>query len=159
MRAAGRIATLVLGVLLGAAARAEAPVAHPVEQGKACTDCHVHQPAEAPELHPSNVLPKDASVAEEGVQICTDCHAGEQSHVVGVKLDFTVPADLPLDADGAITCLTCHYTHGSLQSDTPRASFSFMDRLLGDPGLKKSYLLRRSNVHGELCLACHQTSR
>ena len=88
--------------------------------------------------------------------MCVDCHGEDSSsHIIGVTPDYTVPADLPLNHDNQITCLTCHYIHGSLQSETPMASTSFMDHLFNRARLHKSYVLRRNNARGELCLACH----
>jgi len=57
-----------------------------------------------------------------------------------------------------MACLTCHYVHGSLASDRPWASVSFMDRMTDDERMHKTYLLRRNNAEGALCLICHDTS-
>jgi cytochrome c len=78
---------------------------------------------------------------------------------VGLKLDFEIPADMPLDKKNRLSCLTCHYTHGNMDSDRPQASVSFMDRLLNANRLHKSFLLRRNNVDGELCLICHNSNQ
>ncbi|QPK64596.1 hypothetical protein IVG45_06470 [Methylomonas sp. LL1] len=53
------------------------------------------------------------------------------------------------------TCLTCHYAQGSLNSDKPWAGFSLMDRLFNVERRHISYLLRRDNSDGELCLNCY----
>jgi hypothetical protein len=88
--------------------------------------------------------------------MCSGCHDKDDGHKVGLKLDFEVPADLPLGKKNKLTCLTCHYTHGSLSSDKPQASVSFLDGMLDSERLHKSYLLRRNNAEGELCLTCHE---
>ncbi len=93
-----------------------------------------------------------------GITMCTGCHDPNAVHKVGLHIDFAVPADLPLDESNGMICLTCHYTHGSLVSDRPQASFSFIDQLIDAERLHKSFLLRRSNVNGELCLICHHVS-
>lgn len=95
---------------------------------------------------------------QDGVAMCSSCHDPDYVHKVDINIDFPIPADLPLDEKNNITCLTCHYTHGSLASDRPQASFSFMDRLVDAKRLHKSFLLRRRNVDGELCLICHNVS-
>lgn len=91
----------------------------------------------------------------DGVVMCSSCHDPSVVHKTGVNVDFPLPADLPLSQENEITCLTCHYTHGRLDSDRPQASFSFMDRLANAERLRKSFLLRRNNSNGELCLICH----
>ena len=89
-------------------------------------------------------------------KMCSTCHGDENtSHIVGVTADFIVPADLPLNAKKQVTCLTCHYVHGNLKSEKPVASSSFMDHLFNRGRLDKSFLLRRNNANGDLCLACH----
>jgi hypothetical protein len=66
---------------------------------------------------------------------------------------------MPLNKKNALSCLTCHYTHGDLTSIRPQASFSFMDRMVNAERLRKSFLLRRNNVDGELCLICHNPNQ
>jgi hypothetical protein len=88
--------------------------------------------------------------------MCSGCHDAEDGHKVGIKLYFEVPADMPLGEKNKLTCLTCHYSHGSLSSDRPQASVSFMDKMLDAERLHKSFLLRRNNTDGELCLTCHE---
>ncbi len=122
---------------------------------KACMSCHVKQPKILEKLNTKNNPIDYSTFNVDGVKMCITCHAEEEGHVVGVSIDFSIPADLPLDSNQSITCLTCHYTHGSLKSDRPQASYSFMDSLLGSERLHKSYLIRRNNVNGELCLTCH----
>jgi len=129
-----------------------------------CTNCHVA------DMNPSKLffdrkddellVTKNNSIdldafKLDGVAMCSSCHDPNNVHKVGIKIDFPVPADLPRGKKNDITCLTCHYTHGSLASDRPQASFSFMDRMVDAGRLHKSFLLRRSNVDGELCLICH----
>jgi hypothetical protein len=91
--------------------------------------------------------------------MCGSCHNPDDGHQVGLELDFQIPADLPLDKKNRMTCLTCHYTHGNLNSDRPQASFSFMDRLFDAERIHKSFLLRRNNTDGELCLTCHNINQ
>lgn len=124
-----------------------------------CDNCHLNTPATVPDGNTRNVRVRAGSFKQDGIHMCIGCHAEEEGHQVGISLDFSVPADLPLDKNNTITCLTCHYTHGSLNSDRPQASYSFMDVLLGSERLHKSFLIRRGNVNGELCLACHNSSK
>ncbi len=125
-----------------------------------CTVCH----DSAPKLKDDSIVnsknpPVDLNRFRlNGVAMCSSCHDPRWVHKTGVNADFPVPADLPLNQDNEITCLTCHYTHGRLDSDRPQASFSFMDRLVNAERLHKSFLLRRNNSNGELCLICHNPS-
>jgi hypothetical protein len=125
-----------------------------------CSSCHVRVP-ELTDDKPviSKNLPVDLNdFNQDGVDMCASCHDPTAYHKVHLAVDFPVPADLPLNQDNEIICLTCHYVHGRLDSDRPQASFSFMDRLLNAQRLHKSYLLRRNNSNGELCLSCHNPS-
>ena len=126
-----------------------------------CAGCHAaevhHDKAEL--LNTKNKQVELAAFNKDGVEMCTGCHDAEDGHKVGLKLDFEIPADMPLNKKDALSCLTCHYTHGNLTSDRPQASFSFMDRLLNAERLHKSFLLRRNNVDGELCLICHNSNQ
>ena len=127
------------------------------QQDESCLSCHATMPEQGVTTSTLAVKPDMAGYRGDGIQLCVSCHdVAEQSHKVGVTMDFTVPADLPLGEEQAITCLTCHYTHGSLRSDRPWASVSIMERLLNDERMSKSFLLRRNNVDGELCLTCHR---
>lgn len=126
-----------------------------------CASCH----ADTPELQSDEpLLTKNLPVqldkfAQDGVAMCSSCHDPNQGHKVGLNIDFPVPADMPLNPENDMICLTCHYTHGSLESDRPQASFSFMDRLMNAERLRKSFLLRRNNSDGELCLTCHNVTQ
>ncbi len=120
-----------------------------------CTACHLAQPTALPQ-NSQYRLPDLSQFKKDGISLCTDCHSEKNAHVVGHQIDFDIPADLPLDNQNAMTCLTCHYTHGDLTSDEPQASISFMDMLLNSERLTKSFLIRRSNRDGELCLICHK---
>ena len=120
-----------------------------------CISCHLSMPEIKADLNTKNNKVDLAEFKQDGIKMCTTCHDEEEGHVVGVSLDFSVPADLPLGTEKSIQCLTCHYTHGELLSTRPQASFSFMDRLLNSDRLHKSFLIRRSNISGELCLTCH----
>ncbi len=123
-----------------------------------CVSCHVEKPqiSKAGALETKNHRMDFAAFKRDGVEMCAGCHDAENGHKVNLKLDFEVPADMPTAAKNKLTCLTCHYTHGSLRSNRPQASVSFMDRLLDAERLQKSFLLRRNNVDGELCLICHE---
>ncbi|CAD6880450.1 hypothetical protein [Methylomonas albis] len=125
-----------------------------------CTNCHTATPQLKDEgiLQSKNITADQATFSKDGVAMCSSCHNPNQGHKVGLNIDFPVPADLPLNEDNDITCLTCHYTHGKLDSDRPQASHSFMDKLMNAERLKKSFLLRRNNSDGELCLTCHNTN-
>lgn len=127
----------------------------------ACTSCHMATPElkDNPPLNSKNLPVDQASFSQDGVAMCSSCHNPNQGHKVGLNIDFPVPADMPLNEDNDITCLTCHYTHGQLDSDRPQASFSFMDRLMNAERLHKSFLLRRNNSDGELCLTCHNVNQ
>jgi len=90
------------------------------------------------------------------VTICLQCHQQDAgTHSVNIEVAFPVPADLPLSDDKKMTCLTCHKAHGRLHSNRPWASVSFVDRLFASERMNKTYLLRRNNTNGELCLVCH----
>lgn len=129
-------------------------------KSQACTTCHNVNP----ESRHNGVLETRNNRIDleqftlDGTAMCSSCHNPDDGHKVGLKLDFQAPADLPLDKKNAMTCLTCHYTHGSLASDRPQASVSFLDSLFDDERLHKSFLLRRNNVDGELCLTCHNVN-
>jgi hypothetical protein len=127
-------------------------------QGADCTSCHLGRPqaATADLINSKNHQADAAAFKTDGIEMCTGCHDKDDGHKVGIKLDFDVPADLPLGAKNKLTCLTCHYAHGSLTSSRPQASFSFIDRMLDAELMHKSYLLRRNNTDGELCLTCHE---
>jgi formate-dependent nitrite reductase cytochrome c552 subunit len=123
-----------------------------------CVSCHTEKPqnAKASMLETKNHRADVAAFKSDGVEMCSGCHDANDGHKVGLKLDFEVPADMPLSRKNELTCLTCHYTHGSLSSNRPQASVSFMDSLLDAERLHKSFLLRRNNADGELCLTCHE---
>ncbi len=154
------IITFGLTLLLSIAVHAEGDNPHTVANGVNATDCsscHV-KPLKGgvPELlDTKNKAVNLEDFKNDGVAMCSSCHDPEDGHKIGLKLDFDVPVDMPLDKKNALSCLTCHYTHGKLTTDRPQASFSFMDRLVDADRLHKSFLLRRNNVDGELCLICH----
>ncbi|KJV07163.1 cytochrome c3 family protein [Methylocucumis oryzae] len=128
-----------------------------------CTDCHIETPLaklDNSEIFLSKNHPDDNSAfKQDGIAMCSSCHDPENGHQVGLNIDFTLPADLPLSLDNKLTCLTCHYMHGDLASERPQASYSVMDTLTDAERLHKSFLLRRSNVDGELCFVCHNVSQ
>lgn len=126
-----------------------------------CAACHRHAASHLPDAPTRTVLPKDEDFVVDPVAMCVSCHDQDEregSHPVGARPEFPVPADLPLDKDGRISCLTCHHNHGNIESDHQCASASALDRLFNRKHLRKSYLLRRENIRGELCKACHQTT-
>jgi hypothetical protein len=93
-----------------------------------------------------------------GVDICGTCHESSSvKHMIGKRPDFKVPGFLPLDKEGRITCLTCHYTHGPLKSESPWVDVSWIEQLSNSDRLHKTFLLRRNNRDGRLCLACHDS--
>ena len=124
-----------------------------------CLNCHIVQPETKEQLNTKNMPVVLSKFHLDGVAMCTRCHSDSAGHMVGVNIDFLIPADLPLSSNKSVSCLTCHYTQGSLISDRPQASYSFMDQLLDSDHLHKSYLIRRNNVNGELCLICHNTQQ
>ncbi len=116
-----------------------------------CLQCHL----DVDSLHRDK---KNQSMVfkKDEISMCMECHQHDAStHSVNIAVDFPVPADLVLSSTGKITCLTCHTVHGHLYSQRPWASCNFMDYLFNRERLNKTYLLRRNNAHGELCLACH----
>lgn len=124
-----------------------------------CVSCHVEKPKVVEDvalLNSKNHQADPTAFKADGVAMCTGCHSADEGHKVDLKLDFEVPADLPLGEKNKLTCLTCHYTHGDLKTTRPQASFSFIDRIVDAERLHKSYLLRRNNSEGELCLTCHE---
>ena len=121
-----------------------------------CLACHKTLSDKLLQTGGKYIIPDMSGFIKNATTMCTDCHGEDSSsHIIGVTPDYTVPADLPLNYNNQITCLTCHYIHGSLQSEKPMASTSFMDHLFNRERLYKSYMLRRNNAQGELCLACH----
>ena len=122
-----------------------------------CISCHAAEVRydQADVINTKNKQIDLTAFNNDGIAICSGCHNADEGHKVGLKLDFDIPADMPLNKKNTMSCLTCHYTHGSLESPRPQASFSFMDRMVNAERLHKSFLLRRNNVDGELCLTCH----
>ncbi len=151
-------------LLLVSAASAETEHPHTISNSSntaSCTQCHKAMPVSDKDgtLETRNNPVDRDSFNQDGTAMCSACHNPDDGHKVGLKLDFQAPADLPLDAKNKMTCLTCHYTHGSLTTERPQASFSFMDRLFDAERLHKSFLLRRNNADGELCLTCHTVNQ
>jgi len=121
-----------------------------------CLTCHKILSKENNFSNGMYQIPDMSKYKKDGVTMCIQCHVNERvSHLVGVTPEYIVPADLPLDENKRITCLTCHYIHGDLKSEKPMASASVMDYLFNRSRLNKSYVLRRNNAEGDLCLACH----
>ena len=123
-----------------------------------CASCHLEKPQVAITelLNSKNHQADPTYFKADGIEMCSGCHDKDDGHKVGLKLEFDVPADMPLGTKNKLTCLTCHYTHGSLSSSKPQASVSFMDSMLNAERLHKSFLLRRNNAEGDLCLTCHE---
>ena len=123
-----------------------------------CVSCHTEKPqhTQAGMLETKNHKADATAFKSDGVEMCSGCHNAEDGHKVGLEMDFEVPADLPLGENNKLTCLTCHYAHGSLSSAKPQASYSFIDSMVDAERLHKSFLLRRNNADGELCLTCHE---
>lgn len=127
-----------------------------------CSSCHIREPQLKDDalLTTKNIRVELDLFSQDGIAMCSSCHNPNQEHkMIGLVVDFPIPADMPLSKENAISCLTCHYVHGSLLADIPQASISFLDRLLNAERLRKSFLLRRNNVNGELCLICHNPSQ
>jgi len=121
-----------------------------------CTLCHTTKPTTELNSSSKHIMPKIELFNKSENGMCTTCHGDDNtSHIIGVTPEYNVPADLPLDNSKQVTCLTCHYVHGNLKSEKPMASSSFMDHLFNRERLSKSFLLRRNNANGDLCLACH----
>jgi len=121
-----------------------------------CLSCHKKAPLSTPLKSGKHVIPEMSSFVKSETMLCATCHGDDNSsHIVGITPEYSVPADLPLNENGQVTCITCHYVHGDLKSDKPMASTSFMDQLFNRQRLSKSYVLRRNNSEGDLCLACH----
>lgn len=120
----------------------------------ACLNCHLNMPR-AVSGDTRFLLPRLEGLRRPVTELCAPCHDTDMGHAVGVRVDFPVPADLPLAPERRLTCLTCHYTHGPLESDRPWASVSPLDRIFDPERLHKTFLLRRRNSEGELCLICH----
>lgn len=124
---------------------------------KECLNCHKTLPKTPFKSDGQHIIPNMKLFIKSETDMCIDCHGKDsKSHIVGVTPEYSVPADLPLDLKNSVTCLTCHYIHGSLKSDTAMASSSVMDQLFNRERLKKSFMLRRNNSKGDLCLACHK---
>jgi formate-dependent nitrite reductase cytochrome c552 subunit len=105
-----------------------------------------------------DVVPDMRAYVADGVSMCLACHEPDVvNHPLGARPEFPVPADLPLDPAGKISCLTCHYTHGPLTGIRPRSSVSLLERLFERDRLHKTFLLRRENGRGQLCMACHDS--
>jgi len=121
-----------------------------------CLSCHKTQPAQNTKFTGKYVIPVISRFIKNETAMCNECHGDDNtSHIVGVSPNFTVPADLPLNKENQVTCLTCHYVHGSLKTDRVMASTSLMDHIFNRARLGKSYILRRNNAEGDLCLSCH----
>lgn len=124
-----------------------------------CLSCHKSAPLSTQLNSGKHLVPKMSAFVKSETMLCAGCHGDDNSsHIVGITPEYSVPADLPLDKNGQVTCITCHYVHGDLKSDKPMASTSFMDQLFNRQRLNKSYVLRRNNSEGDLCLACHSNN-
>lgn len=124
-----------------------------------CLSCHKSMPSVSTKVFGKHIIADMKQFVKSETLMCAGCHGDDNTgHIVGVTAEYIVPADLPLDKNNQVTCLSCHYIHGSLKSSEPMASTSFMDHLFNRQRLNKSYILRRNNAKGDLCLACHGKS-
>jgi hypothetical protein len=123
----------------------------------ACQECHVQMPGVYLKSSSLGSIPDWNAYKLDGTELCVQCHEESKKERLmgGAAVDFAVPSDLPLTAENTLMCMSCHYMHGSQQSDRPWASVSVMDRMTGNERMRKTYLLRRNNSDGELCLVCH----
>lgn len=148
---------LLSGVALTAESNPHRVVKSDISGTESCLSCHISLPETKQQQFGQHILPDMTKMKKDALTMCTDCHDEDgNSHIVGVTPEYSVPVDLPLSENMKVNCLTCHYVHGSLKSDSPMASVSAMDRLFNRERLKKSFLLRRNNSNGDLCLACHK---
>ena len=150
------ILALTVNGLLAADAPAPAinPHSLPMDQHwPQCLTCHVE-----PEQLPVGKAGASPVLVTDGIGSCTGCHeSAAVKHMVGKRPEFNVPGYLPLDTQGRITCLTCHYTHGPMLSEKPWVDVSWFERLTNSERLRKTFLLRRHNRDGGLCMACHDS--
>jgi hypothetical protein len=120
-----------------------------------CTECHVTVPI------PGKDDFRQLEFTNDIVSICERCHRdkiNEDKHPVDIKPERPVPQDLHLDSYYSITCTTCHDPHAEPWDDMPYVSRSWIERLLDAVRGRerhRTFLLRKTNVEGELCLSCH----
>jgi hypothetical protein len=152
---------LALLILLSVTAQATDSNPHIVNKQtpqSGCTDCHI----KTPELKNNNNLntnglPVDISQFKpESEALCMTCHPRDHVHKNEAgKIIFSLPPDIPVGQSHEHICQTCHYSHGKLDSDKPQANVNFIDKLFDTERMHKSFLLRRDNSDGGLCLTCH----
>lgn len=152
---------LVLLLLLSVTVQATGSNPHIVNKQtpqSGCTDCHI----KTPELKDdnnlnTNGLPVDISqFKQDGGAICISCHPRDHIHAnVSGKVVFSLPPDMPIGQNQTHICQTCHYSHGKLESNKPYANVNFIDYVFDTEFMHKSFLLRRDNSEGGLCLTCH----
>ncbi len=122
-----------------------------------CVRCH-----ETPPVKGEAVDYTTLAFTKDLVTLCEECHAEKVSgdmHPVDVRPAHAVPAELHLDNYFTITCVTCHDPHGKNVSERPFVPQTWFDRLGRAVRRQRGYrtfLLRRSNVGGDLCLSCHR---
>jgi hypothetical protein len=155
---------LVLLILLSVTAHATDSNPHLVNKQtpqSGCTDCHIKTPELKNDTNlNTNGLPVDISqFKQDGGAICMSCHPRDHVHKnESGKIIFSLPPDIPVGQNHAHICQTCHYSHGKLDSDQPQANVNFIDYVFDTERLHKSFLLRRDNSDGGLCLTCHAPS-
>jgi len=155
----GTCSLMLYGTLYLAYAAGNNPHLIDGRNGGDCQSCHVSVPGWTAK---QSLDSRDAVfVADryklDAVGMCTSCHPRDHLHAdVGDKINFPVPADMPLGENKSHVCITCHFTHGRLDSEKPRANVDFLDRWFDSERMHKSYLLRRDNSEGGLCLTCHK---
>jgi hypothetical protein len=122
-----------------------------------CLWCHLDKTAEEPPEHSLARAGKfTARFRLDMDKVCLSCHGqSKNEHPIGVIPTTSVPGDLPLNDRGEMSCLTCHAAHAPQYSDRNWVSVSFMDRVIRRSRLKRTFYLRRNNVQGDLCFACH----
>ncbi|HAI70817.1 MAG TPA: hypothetical protein DCW74_20255 [Alteromonas australica] len=120
-----------------------------------CLGCHKEMPSSLPqngrltEVNRKHFHTDDATMS-------TSCHdPSSAKHMLGKFSPEQLPPHMALSKDGRVTCLTCHFVHGELEDDKPWANVGLFEKLFNSEKLYKTYLLRETNVNGELCLTCH----
>jgi len=120
----------------------------------ACEECHLGKPRGRP--GPVYSGRKGALIRSDITKPCTRCHKyGDRSHPTDIKPKGHVPPDLPL-INNMITCATCHYPHMPAESTQQYIPSGLLSNLFSSGSSHKTYFLRRTNVNGEMCKACHK---
>lgn len=121
-----------------------------------CTTCH----DKAPVLGVDDFT--TVTFNDSIMVLCSGCHEDahlREEHPVEVRPEFEIPTDFHLDSDYTMTCTTCHEPHGDFIARTrfvPPRFWEKVSALIRPPERFRTYFLRRSNTHGEMCLSCHR---